>query len=236
MDELQKCKSLNDLQTALRNLPSGLRKTYDRILANMNDSDKKIALTIFRWLLFSKRPMTILELDDAVALAPTACEDVPTGEFSGLLGNELSHPTDILLICSGLVRVVYRIFPYFSYSVSDSEELEWDDPAVLQGENLENIQIQLAHASVLEYLLAPNGILNEGYRSREMESHRYIAQTCLTYLVQFSDRDDLEDYYSKSLPLSSYAAEEWSEFEFAAASPIYLTCYSIAHPKEWGGV
>ncbi|KAF2142293.1 uncharacterized protein K452DRAFT_193514, partial [Aplosporella prunicola CBS 121167] len=65
----QKCD--NDIYRVLENLPKDLPETYKRLLGRIDaDGNKAIATRIFRWLACAKRPMTLEELREAIAVEP----------------------------------------------------------------------------------------------------------------------------------------------------------------------
>ncbi|KAJ7669101.1 ankyrin repeat-containing domain protein, partial [Mycena rosella] len=75
--------------------------------------------------------------------------------------------------------------------------------------------VTLAHASVEDYLLSTQFGDRFGCNLGAGPSHTFIAQTCIGYLLYFSDHplDDFSDYYldntSQNYPLAKYAAKHW---------------------------
>ncbi|KAF8868313.1 hypothetical protein BD779DRAFT_1461389, partial [Infundibulicybe gibba] len=63
-----KVSRLADLRLALAKLPEHLETTYDETLGRINDGDKPLAYQIFSWLIHAARPMTIRDLQYALAV------------------------------------------------------------------------------------------------------------------------------------------------------------------------
>ncbi|KAF8874892.1 hypothetical protein BD779DRAFT_1450513 [Infundibulicybe gibba] len=59
---------VTDLRLALANLPRHLETTYDETLGRINDEDKSLAYQIFSWLIHAARPMTMHDLQYALAV------------------------------------------------------------------------------------------------------------------------------------------------------------------------
>ena len=99
LDELTNCRTKSDLKKQLANLPKGLDKTYDRILLGINEKDLGYAKTFLQWLSFAVRPLTLEELATTAAVDLSAANG-PEYKFD----NELQDDTDVLKICSSLIR------------------------------------------------------------------------------------------------------------------------------------
>ncbi|GAB1317179.1 NACHT domain-containing protein [Madurella fahalii] len=68
LDILEQCLDYYELQNALRSLPQDLNETYSRILMSIPDQRKETALRILQFLTYSKRPLTLEEAVDAIAI------------------------------------------------------------------------------------------------------------------------------------------------------------------------
>lgn len=95
MDEISKLRNDKAIKAALRSLPRTLEQFYERILCNISEEDRILAIRIFQWLLCSQRPMKVWELVDAIA--------VDIGAESMDPDSKLNEPEDIIHICGGLV-------------------------------------------------------------------------------------------------------------------------------------
>ncbi|TGZ81503.1 hypothetical protein EX30DRAFT_319098, partial [Ascodesmis nigricans] len=86
-----------DIRAALTQLPTTLEETYTRILADIGQSDRDIALRVLNWLVCSFRPMLIHEVIEAIAI------ELDTGNIDPEY--RLEHPEDLLDICRSLIRL-----------------------------------------------------------------------------------------------------------------------------------
>jgi hypothetical protein len=80
----------------LENLPEGLDDIYKRILKEVDG--KYCADTMTWWLAFSKRPLTIAEVAEAITVDFTL-EDSPVF----ISKKRYADPWDVLVRCSGLI-------------------------------------------------------------------------------------------------------------------------------------
>ena len=51
-------------------LPNGLEQTFEAGLLKLGDADRVFAVEILRWLMYSRRPLSIEELVEAIAVKP----------------------------------------------------------------------------------------------------------------------------------------------------------------------
>ena len=98
LNELKKCRTKNDLQKQLADLPQGLDKTYDQILLGIDKKDHGYAKTFLQWLSFAVRPLTLEELATTAAVN---LSDENGPEYNS--DNELQDIRDVLKICSSFV-------------------------------------------------------------------------------------------------------------------------------------
>ncbi|KAJ4223373.1 hypothetical protein NW759_006006 [Fusarium solani] len=64
-------KAVGEIEHALTQLPKNLPEVYERILSSIYPESKTAVATLLTWLLFSSRPLTVVELCDAVQIEPT---------------------------------------------------------------------------------------------------------------------------------------------------------------------
>src|SRR5580698_406375 len=68
LQEMCYLRSEDEIWTRLRSLPRGLNKTYLLILERIvRDRDPETARDVFRWIAGARRPLTLAELNEAVA-------------------------------------------------------------------------------------------------------------------------------------------------------------------------
>ncbi|KAF8478235.1 hypothetical protein JB92DRAFT_1856021 [Gautieria morchelliformis] len=76
LDALRKCRTPEALEKALTRLPKTLNETYDRILAAIDEDDRRAALSLLQWLAFSYDRVLPDEAVDVIATDPDA-KDAP---------------------------------------------------------------------------------------------------------------------------------------------------------------
>jgi len=67
------CRENNDkdIHLVLKSLPRGLNETYGRILnCIVEDRKLEIAVKLFTWVAVARRPLSLLELAEAIAFEP----------------------------------------------------------------------------------------------------------------------------------------------------------------------
>jgi hypothetical protein len=101
----------------LENLPEGLDEIYKRILKAIDGKYRVDTMTFLQWLAFSKRPMGIAEVAEAISV-DFDLDDGP----SFIPTKRYLDPRDVLGRCSGLVSESegkhHRLNPAFQLSVT----------------------------------------------------------------------------------------------------------------------
>ncbi|KAJ7250208.1 hypothetical protein C8J57DRAFT_1667731, partial [Mycena rebaudengoi] len=99
IDSLTTRNTVKAVREALKNLPTDLEHTYneamDRIEAQSQD-DRNIAKRVLIWIANAKRPLSVAELQEAIAIEP----GTKTLDRDGLL-----DPDIFLSVCAGLVVI-----------------------------------------------------------------------------------------------------------------------------------
>ncbi|KAF8471108.1 hypothetical protein BDZ91DRAFT_653655, partial [Kalaharituber pfeilii] len=99
IDTLATKTSVKDIRDALKILPSGIDATYDAAMQRItaqSDEDRKLAVKMLSWVTCTKRPITITELQHALAT------EIGSSKFDP---EALTEMTILLSICAGLVVV-----------------------------------------------------------------------------------------------------------------------------------
>ncbi len=65
-------KARVEVEEALKSLPSGLERLYERMLTQIPENRRDIAASILRWVTMAVRPLTLTELGAAVEIVPIA--------------------------------------------------------------------------------------------------------------------------------------------------------------------
>ncbi|KAK0471828.1 hypothetical protein IW261DRAFT_1344096 [Armillaria novae-zelandiae] len=115
MDSLAETRNKKKLKDALAKLPENIMGAYDEILESrinsQNNEDKNLALQIFGWIALAKWPLTVLELQHALAIDLDSEAFEPDSLYSeDLLGS----------VCGGLVII------------SDANQELWDRNPILK--------------------------------------------------------------------------------------------------------
>lgn len=99
MDSLVSKTNRRAVRRALANLPKEVDKTYDAAMERIEaqiDDDRELATRVLSWLAYSLRPLSVRELQYAVAVKPEMTEmDLDSIEDEELLTS----------VCAGLVVI-----------------------------------------------------------------------------------------------------------------------------------
>ncbi|KAK4143731.1 ankyrin repeat-containing domain protein [Dichotomopilus funicola] len=180
------------LDALLNSLPRNLDKTYERMLANIEEESAEEAKRILTLLCTAKRPLAVEELIDGIAVE---LGDNPRfNEDSRLMGED-----DIRHICPGFIEV--------DANVDDNSGSE--------------ATVRIAHYSVQEYLestrILASGSSMARYAVQREQANTEVAAICLAYLRnrELCDaclRQNLSAWkFARMYPLANYAATNWPE-------------------------
>src|SRR5947207_5444587 len=137
LDSLRKCRTAKEIRATLRQLPKTLDDTYIRILKNINENDRGRVDDILNLIAFSKRPLKLKEIVEAIAF------DAEKGCFDE--DEKLGDPLDVLEMCSSLISLAEM---QTSTEVGDSDAEE----SIKMTEIYEQ-EVRFAHFSVKEFLI-----------------------------------------------------------------------------------
>ncbi|KAI9855731.1 MAG: hypothetical protein M1824_005891 [Vezdaea acicularis] len=99
MDMIANKQTRNAVVQATEHLPNGLDNTYEEALQRIdhqNVEDRKLATRILYWITYAKTPLSMIELQHALAIMP---------EASKLDGGDIVDGEILLSICAGLVSI-----------------------------------------------------------------------------------------------------------------------------------
>lgn len=179
------CRNEKELKDALDGF-SSLNNTFARVLQGIKPVDRLAARKILTWLTFSRRPLYVEEIGDALAVTGEPSDRTMKLDLDCRLQNGRD---EMFGICSSLIKTTQD---------------PWTGRA----------QMQLAHLTVKEYLTSTNSSSeHESTRTwlgflEPKTSHRWIARASLAYLLYF---DKFQQDLIEELPYSRYAAEFWHE-------------------------
>ncbi|KAK6435961.1 hypothetical protein LTR95_007848 [Oleoguttula sp. CCFEE 5521] len=209
LEQLKMSKSTrpSSLRAALLALPKTLDETYQRMLNNINESDRSYALALLRWLAYARSPLSLLELAEAGIIDPT-----DNLAADGLVDvDDRGDWADTLNILAGFVTI---------YGVQE-EELDHGVDSVgdfnmsrANQQIKETTRVRLAHFSVKEYLKSSRILASDAkyFQFDPLREHRYMTHSCLAYLTHYS-ASSLKTSTEGDLaafPLLVYAAKSWA--------------------------
>src|SRR6266702_2301563 len=182
-----------DVRGTLEALPRTLDETYERVLKNINEKNRKHACRLLHCLAVAVRPFRVEEL-----------AEILTFDFDGAQGGIPKFHVDrrpndlesaVLSTCSSLITIV---------------------------DNRDSRVVQFSHLSVKEFLTSNHLASSTGhlslYHILPGPAHTVLAQVSLGLLLHLDDRN-----YDKNVgvsPLAEYAARHWvahAQFEDVAS-------------------
>ncbi|KAJ7310860.1 ankyrin repeat-containing domain protein [Mycena albidolilacea] len=134
IESLREEATIKAVQEALKHLPEGLKATYDSAMTRIEDQgnkNKQIGYSTLTWVLNAKRPLTVSEIQTALAVEPDSQE---------LDEDNVMDIETILAVCAGLVIVdkessVLRLVHYTTQEYLDS----------IQAQKFLDAQIKITH-------------------------------------------------------------------------------------------
>jgi ankyrin repeat protein len=136
---------------------------------------------ILQMLLWSNQRLTLEACNDAVIVQPDR-----NPAFS--VDDRFFDPLDVVKICSGLVTTVWSNTDFINFQY-----------------------LQLAHASVREYLSSQEVIQPFQSHLREEDAWVYLIRLCHAYLccIDWSTMDNQPDEFDQTFPLADWAVSAW---------------------------
>lgn len=190
LQALSECLDKPAVRRMLQTLPHDLNETYDRILQKIPGPRVPNAIKLLQLLAFTKRPLRLEEVIDAVATEP----DI---ERPFDAKNRITPPDAIIGYCSNLVRITVVQRKEFAYSGSGCKIVQRDEKMV-----------QLAHSTVQEYLLLGREENPYHHLFEEKTANAKISQICLAYLWTASKTSNPQSR-PVEFPLAVFAAKYW---------------------------
>ena len=171
LESIRRYVKLSALRKAPASLPKSLDEIYKLILQNLDSvAQLNDTLKALQRLCFSYRPLGLLEMREVLAIG--------IGEGGGFDPDErLVDPSNITVICSSLISFQF----VSSDNLANDTNLNHDVASIDLAQAGSNVQVQLAHSSVKEYLLAGRFHYCSTYQSPLY--HAVISEGCLHYLL-----------------------------------------------------
>lgn len=164
-NKLSRSKTRKQLQAIVSNMPRELKHAYQRdwdYISGLFNDEKLRALDILRWVTFARRPLTVLEITEALVIDDS-------DNYQGLQSDELPDNVDRDFVDEQITGLRGSLLEIRSSNVNKIQSLE-------------SGTIHLAHFSVKEYLLAmipDESTIFSGYNS----PNGRLAKLCLRYLT-----------------------------------------------------
>ncbi|KAL7916610.1 ankyrin repeat-containing domain protein [Trichoderma velutinum] len=201
LEALRSLSSESGIRKALRDLPTGLDATYNRVLESIPPRFQERVIHSLKWLAFSREVFCIEELAEIFTIRPH--DDIPFDEKERPFS-----PTDILKYFSGLIIV----------QEDNSSEVDFSEDSFSEDTQSTQTQIRLVHFSLKEYLVSRR--ITEGatlaFSLTEVDAHLSIVRSCLVYMnhlnywIAGQTTEDLDSgTVNKLYPLAKYAARYW---------------------------
>ena len=216
------------LREALGSLPKTLDETYENILKNINQNDRPYALRILEFVCFSACPLTIEEVNDALAIE---LDEKPRFDPE----SRFLTAEEILYVCPSLLIL--------------------NEQEIRKGSKRTTARIvQLAHFSVKEYLVSERiaKSIVSYFALSPCQGNETLCRKCLAYLDYFGEHEQLTKDNLNTFPLARYAAKNWpyhyklcsrsssldrTIFEFfTLKTVVFLAWFRLFDPEgEWLG-
>ena len=230
LQDLRSCVNIAALRRKLATLPGTLYETYDRILFNIPQDCREMARSAFQWLAFSRRPMTLGEVAEAII--------VNRHQQSFDTENRLFDVHNLLDICSSLVSLGGQLCSDETFDVDGKHFMNYSDrkecfnleSQLGQKEAIDDRkEIRFAHYSVKEYIVSDT--IKEGparaFAVVDASAQEYMAEVCIKYLLRFNRDDHFYKGIIVDFPLLSYAAHNWHKHYMEAAANISSTIFDL---------
>ena len=180
IENILAARTINAVMNILDDPPPDLYLAYRSMLLKVPPQDYGMVRRILIWVMNSARPLTVEEVNDAVALN-TAGEQVSTD-------NRLIDPDEFLKTFSG-----------FLVQVTEANDGTCKPPSTLR----------VIHQSFMDFLRSEHTV-GPLIDFRHLDGDRILADCCITCLLMFSEKNSLPSEDLSHFPLLAYAAEYWA--------------------------
>jgi hypothetical protein len=101
LNALNNCDSVDEVTTQLKSLPCNLNQSYEQFFSKLSLHHHDIVLVIMQWLAFSKVPLSVDQICEAVAIVKVGEDQHPEYQ-PGKKWNRLS----VERVCADLVTIL----------------------------------------------------------------------------------------------------------------------------------
>jgi hypothetical protein len=99
MDALLECQSVAEVREAIHGLPQDITATYGNAIERIKqqrERNRRLAFAVLSWVTFADRPLTVTELQYAVAVNPG---------MTTLTSEHAINETQLTSYCAGLIVI-----------------------------------------------------------------------------------------------------------------------------------
>ncbi|RSL41429.1 hypothetical protein CEP54_015827 [Fusarium duplospermum] len=195
-------KTVKEIEHALTQLPRDLPEVYERILSKINPESKTEVGNMLTWLLFASRPLTVVELCDAVQIQPTAylTKEQVCLDYIQSCGHLLQVSTGRRP--SGLDYRVNRLPPLILVN-ANMTELKSKEPGAC-------LYVSFVHQSAKDFLRHhSSGLAAMNGPVGSKKTHTDITNRLVSLLAMDRPFSPLFEA-AKDLPLLPYAVFNWN--------------------------
>lgn len=230
LDSLIAKTNLRKLKVALDSLPEGLDETYDEVVERINTQnadDSALAWKVLGWILHSAQPLTVIELQHALAVEPGDSyldEDSITGE-------EL-----LTSVCGGIVTIQSESTTIGLVHLSTQGYLMKNSKKLFPETEKDMVQSCIDYLSLDEFSSGPCDLGQAMQRRRQnYPLYSYASRHWGVHAILQNDQDlldtiiaflDDEQKLSGSIQIVSIHAQEGSEIP--PASPRSVSAIGVA--------
>lgn len=189
-------KTAQQIINKIHQVPDKLESLYESLLQGSDPEDLPQTIKLFQWILFSFRPLSLLEIRDAFAIDAQMTYKSMDGCKHGEHFSEVEEDLKIIIrdLSKGLVEVAVN-------------------------EDYHEVCVQFIHQSVPDYLFDRDLEVLEktsgSTTSHRGRGHFQLSRSCIKYLLlqEFEDLDysppPLWRAFYPSFPLADYANRYW---------------------------
>ncbi|KAJ7456174.1 hypothetical protein FB451DRAFT_1512596 [Mycena latifolia] len=203
IESLNKEATIKAVREALKHLPKGLNATYEsamKRIEDQGDKNKQIAYSTLTWVVNAKRPLTVSEIQTALAVEPDSRE---------LDEDNVMDINIILSVCAGLVIVdkessVVRLVHYTTQEYLDS----------IQALQFPDAQIEITRT--LLTFLAFDGYPDSSWKSGNLSPLVKYSQYCLAHAAgqpEVQLRDNLLNFCNQAFQWKQTLAPRWFSWD-----------------------
>lgn len=173
--------NLRNLLHAIEDIPTGLRELYIKSFSSSGDTEKRVALCVFQWIVAARRPLRLDEWHHVLAFVkhprPTSLR--AWRRSNTYTENDEQLEREIKLLSRGLLEVSNSQCS----DANDASSIDAGAGSLDQEQGSARI-VRFTHPSVYDFFVNQGGFKYIGYDGQHPleDCHCTIAITCLRYI------------------------------------------------------